>query len=188
MIQKMISFFKSMPDTSDLDEYIRHRRIRVSASFVLFILFSIVFLIPISFLVLKNPVAGYASIGIIIIGLGSLVFIIRGRDRLPSAIMLSLINFMLLVIVIIPYIKGEKNLAGILVSIVGLCLTSVLPAGIMVAGRFVLILSIIDGLVLTAVMTLNADPILMGRRAIVLISFVLTGILMAYLTDRKSVV
>lgn len=186
MIQKMISFFKSMPDTSDLDEYIRHRRIRVSASFVLFILFSIVFLIPISFLVLKNPVAGYASIGIIIIGLGSLVFIIRGRDRLPSAIMLSLINFMLLVIVIIPYIKGEKNLAGILVSIVGLCLTSVLPAGIMVAGRFVLILSIIDGLVLTAVMTLNADPILMGRRAIVLISFVLTGILMAYLTKLQD--
>lgn len=186
MIQKMISFFKTMPDTSDLDEYIRHRRSRVSASFVLFILYAIVFFIPISFLVLKNPVAGYASIGIIIIGLGSLVFIIRGRDRLPSAIMLSLINFMLLVIVIIPYIKGEKNLAGILVSIVSLCLTSVLPAGIMVAGRFVLILSIIDGLVLTAIMTLNADPVLMRRRAIVLISFVFTGILMAYLTKLQD--
>jgi hypothetical protein len=85
-----------------MNEYFELRRKRVSLSFLIIILIAIFALIPITFLVIHNPIAGFGSAFIGILSLVSVVLVLKGRDQLGSAILLSSISLVFIGILIKP--------------------------------------------------------------------------------------
>ncbi len=186
MFSAIVKLYKTLPDRAHIDEYLLLRRRRVSTTFVLFILGAVSLLSPVCFLVLKSPVAGFGTLGIGLVALVSLFFILKGYDRISSAFMLSIVSLLLLAILAIPVLRGEADISGILVSVLVLTVVTILPAGVMVRGRFAIAQALVIALVMVILLTLNGNPALLGRRAIIVVGYFITGSIIAYLSRLQN--
>ncbi len=169
-----------------MNEYFELRRKRVSLSFLMIILLAILALVPITFLVIHNPIAGFGSAFIGLLSLFSVVLVLKGRDQLGSAILLSTISLVFMGILIKPALSHEGEYITILTSIVGLGLIVMMPAGIMVGARYAAGLGIFFAIGINVCTTISGDPLAMGRRAIVLVVYLVGASVMWYLTSLQN--
>jgi len=169
-----------------MNEYFELRRKRVSLSFLIIILIAIIALVPITFLILHNPIAGFGSAFIGFLSLASVILVLKGRDQLGSAILLSSISLVYIGILIKPALSHEGEYITILTSIVGLGLIVMMPAGIMVGARYVAGMGVFFAVAINVCTTISGDPLAMGRRAIVVVVYLVAASVMWYLTSLQN--
>jgi len=169
-----------------VEEYFDLRRKRVSLIFLMIIAGAVLSLIPITFWVIHNSVAGVGASFIAFLILVSVIFVLNGKDRLGSAILLSFIALIFIGILVKPALAKESEYPAILVSIVGLSLIIMIPAGIMVSAEYVGALGLFFTLAINLCSTLSANPLALGRRAIVAVVFVTAGSVLWYLTKLQN--
>jgi methyl-accepting chemotaxis protein len=174
------------PTGLHVEEYFDLRRKRVSLTWLLIIIVAIAALVPITFLVIHNPVAGFGSSLVGVLALVSMVFVLRGRDRLGSAILLTCIALIFTGILIQPALVRDPGYGVILTSIVGLGLIIMMPAGIMVSATYVGGLGLYFAIVINVCTTLSGDSAAMARRAIVAVVYLVGASVMWYLTKLQN--
>jgi len=169
-----------------VEEYFDLRRKRVSLIFLMMIGIAVLALIPLSFLVIDNTVAGIGASGIAILILVSMVFVLSGKDKLGSAILLVFIALTFVGILLKPALAKDETYGVVLTSIVGLSLIVMMPAGIMVSAAFVGGLGTFFAIGINICTTLSGNPEALGRRVIVIVIFVVASSVMLYLTGLQN--
>ncbi len=175
-----------IPGGLHVEDYFSLRRKRVSLTFLLITAGAVLSLIPITFWVIHNPVAGVGASFIALLILVSIVFVLNGRDRLGSAILLTFIALIFIGILIKPALAKEAEYTTILVSIVGLSLIIMMPAGIMISAEYVGGLGLFFTVAINACTTVSGDPLAQSRRAIVAVIFLTAGSVLWYLTRLQN--
>ncbi len=169
-----------------VEEYFDLRRKRVSLIFLIMIGVAVLALVPLSFLVIHNPVAGIGAMVIAVLILVSMVFVLIGKDRLGSAILLIFIALIFVGILVEPALDRDATYGVVLTSIVGLSLIIMMPAGIMVSAPFVGAMGAFFAVAINVCTTLSGDAAALGRRAIVAVIFVVAASVMLYLTRLQD--
>jgi len=186
MFNELKRILGKTPTGLHVEEYFDLRRKRVSLTFLLIIIVAIIALVPITFLVIHNPVAGIGSSLVGLLALVSIIFVLRGKDRLGSAILLTCIALIFTGILIQPALAKDPGYGVILTSIVGLGLIIMMPAGIMVSAVYVGGLGVYFAIVINVCTTLSGDSAAMGRRAIVAVVYLVGASVMWYLTSLQN--
>jgi methyl-accepting chemotaxis protein len=186
MFNELKRLLGKSPTGLHVEEYFDLRRKRVSLTFLLIITLAIVALVPITFLVIRNPVAGIGSSAVGFLAIVSMVFVLKGKDRLGSAILLSCIALIFTGILLQPALAKDPGYGVILTSIVGLGLIVMMPAGIMVSAMFVGGLGLYFAIAINVCTTLSGDAAAMGRRAIVAVVYLVGASVMWYLTGLQN--
>jgi len=169
-----------------VEQYFDLRRKRVSLTFMLIIACAVAALIPITFLVIHNPVAGFGTIFIAGLTMASIVLVLKGKDRLGSGILLSFIVLVFSGILFQPALIKDSGYSAVLTSIVGLGLIVMMPAGIMVSARYVGGMGLFFSIVINACTTLSGDAVAIGRRPIVAVVYLVAAAIMWYLTVLQN--
>lgn len=169
-----------------VEEYFDLRRKRVSLIFLMMIGAAVLVLIPISFLLIDNPVAGIGAAVIAVLIIVSIVFVLIGKDRLGSAILLIFIALVFIGILLKPALTKDVTYGVVLTSIVGLSLIIMMPAGIMVSASFVGGLGAFFAVGVNVCTTLSENPEALGRRVIVVVIYVVSASVMFYLTKLQD--
>jgi len=186
MFHELKRILGKTPTGLHVEEYFDLRRKRVSLTFLLIIILAIVALVPITFLVIHNPVAGIGTSAVGLLAFVSIVFVLKGKDRLGSAILLTCIALIFTGILIQPALAKDPGYGVILTSIVGLGLIIMMPAGIMVSATYVAGLGVYFAIAINVCTTLSGDTAAMGRRAIVAVVYLVGASVMWYLTSLQN--
>lgn len=186
MFNELRRILGKTPTGLHVEEYFDLRRKRVSLTWLLIIIVAIAALVPITFLVIHNPVAGFGSSLVGVLALLSMVFVLRGRDRLGSAILLTSIALIFTGILIQPALSKDPGYGVILTSIVGLGLIVLMPAGIMVSAAYAGGLGVYFAIAINVCTTVSGDAAAMGRRAIVAVVYLVGASIMWYLTRLQD--
>ncbi len=153
---------------------------------MLIIACAVLVLIPITFLVIHNPIAGMGASIIALLTLVSIVLVLKDKDRPGSAILLSIIALIFTAILLQPALAKDPGYTAVLTSIVGLGLIIMMPAGVMVSARYVGFLGIFFALMINACTTLSGDAVSMGRRPIVAVIYLVGASVMWYMTVLQN--
>ncbi len=170
----------------DIEEYFDLRRKRVSLIFVLVIFAAVLVIVPVSFLVIDNPVSGFGTFGIGILAALSAILVARGRDRLGSALLLIGIAAIFSAILGIPAFRRSADFHTVHTSLLGLSVVMLVPSGIMVNGFFAVGVSLYDAALFTLCTTISGREDLMGRRAIIVVVLLVGGAVVAYVTRLQD--
>lgn len=125
------------PTGLHVSEYFDLRRKRVSLMFLLIIAVTVLVFIPISFLVIQNAVAGIGACLIALMILVCMILVLKGRDRLGSALLLTFIAVIYVGILLQPALAQDEKYGAVLTSVVGLAFIIMMHAGIIVSATFV---------------------------------------------------
>lgn len=169
-----------------VEEYFDLRRKRVSLIFLMIIGVTVLVFIPISFLLIHNIAAGIGSVLIAITILVGIMFVLNGKDRLGSAILLSFIAVIFVGILIQPALVKADNYIVVLTSVIGLALIIMMPAGIIVSAPFVTGLGLFFAITFNVCTTISGDPLALSRRAIVAVVFLAASFVLLYLTKLQN--
>jgi methyl-accepting chemotaxis protein len=175
-----------MPEDLDGENYFNLRRRRVSLVFVLIITASVAILIPICFFVIRNSSAGIGASLVGTVALFSVVLVVRGYDRLGSAILLSVVSLIFMGILLVPALQKAATYPAVLTSILGLSLLLMMPAGIMVSASFVFAQGLFFAIASTLITTFSGDPLTMSRRSLVAVIYLIASSLCAFLTRIQN--
>ncbi|HCM25158.1 MAG: hypothetical protein A2Z99_06130 [Treponema sp. GWB1_62_6] len=186
MIKELRLIFSGSDTVMQMDEFFNLRRRRASMGFIGIILIALTVLIPISFLVIHNNVAGIGSVFIFAVALASGVLVLKGMDRAGSAILLSAIALIFVGILVPPARSAAPEYVTVLTSIVGLALVVLFPSGAMVNSRYTVLLGLFFGIAINIATTISGIPILQGRRAIVFVVFAISSMVVVYLTRMQN--
>ena len=186
MLKELRRIFSSSNQNLSIDEYFDLRRKQVGLIFVFIIIAAVIALVPICFLVLGNPVAGSGAAVVGVLAFVSAILVLKGKDKLGSAILLSAIAVILIGILVKPALAHEETYVSVLTSIVGLGLIVMMPSGLMVSGVFGAVLGIFFALGINVCSTLSGDPLAMSRRAIVVVVYLVGSSLVLYITKLQN--
>jgi len=169
-----------------VEDYFNLRRKRVSLIFLMIIGVTVLVFIPISFLLIHNTVAGIGSVLIAVTILVGIMFVLNGKDRLGSAILLTFIALILVGILLQPALVKADNYIVVLTSVLGLAMIIMIPAGIIVSAQFVTGLGIFFAITFNICTTISGDPLALSRRAIVAVVFLAASFVLLYLTKLQN--
>ncbi len=169
-----------------VEDYFNLRRKRVSLIFLMIIGVTVLVFIPISFLLIHNTVAGIGSVLIAVTILVGIMFVLNGKDRLGSAILLTFIALILVGILLQPALVKADNYIVVLTSVLGLAMIIMIPAGIIVSAQFVTGLGVFFAITFNICTTISGDPLALSRRAIVAVVFLAASFVLLYLTKLQN--
>jgi methyl-accepting chemotaxis protein len=186
MFEELKRIFGKSTSAMQMEEFFALRRKRVSLIFISIVFFAVSALAPVCFFVIDNTTAGIGSSLIGALSFFCAVLVLRGRDRLGSAVLLSAVSLILFGILIQPALAREPNYASVLTSIVGLGLVLLMPSGVMVSGAFSAALGLFFAVSINIATTLSGNELALGRRSIVFIIFVIGSAVVMYLTRLQN--
>ena len=186
MWKELRRIFSKSSAAMHMDEFFSLRRKRVSLIFISVIMFSVFTLAPVCFLLLRNTTAGIGTSAIGVISLISAVFVLKGHDRLGSAILLSIIALIFIGILLKPALSHDPEYVTVLNSIVGLGLIVMMPSGNMVSGAYIGALGLFFAIFINVMTTVSGNELAMGRRSIVFVIFIVSSAVMMYLTHLQN--
>ncbi len=169
-----------------VEEYFDLRRKRVSLIFLMIIGVTVLVFIPISFLLIHNIAAGIGSVLIAVTIVVGIMFVLNGKDRLGSAILLTFIALILVGILLQPALVKADNYIVVLTSVLGLALIIMMPAGIIVSAPFVTGMGVFFAITFNVCTTISGDPLALSRRAIVAVVFLAASFVLLYLTKLQN--
>ena len=186
MLNELKRIFGKSTSAMHMDEFFVLRRKRVSLIFISIIFFSVSTLAPVCFFVIDNVTAGIGSSFIGVLALVCAILVLKGRDKLGSAVLLIATACILAGILIKPAISHDPEYVTVLTSIVGLSLIVLMPSGMMVSGLFSAVFGGFLAVSINVVTTISGNELAMGRRAIVFIVFVVGSAIVMYLTRLQN--
>lgn len=186
MLTELRLIFGKSSAAMSMDEYFSLRRKRVSLIFISVIIIAVGALAPICFFVIQNVTAGIGTSVIGGLALISALLVLKGHDRIGSAILLSVIALIFVGILIKPALSHEKEYVSVLASIIALGLVIMMPAGNMVSGAFTAGLGLFFAVSINIVTTISGNELVMGRRSIVFVIFIVAAAVMMYLTRLQN--
>lgn len=186
MITNVRQIFFPSSSAVPIEEYFDLRRRQVSLGFMMIIILSVAALVPISFLVIGNPMAGIGAAAIGTIALGSAVLVLYGKEKVGNALLLSVISMIFVGILVKPALGREVSYPSVLTSIVGLALIVMMPSGLMVSGPFGAGLGFFFALAINICTTLSGDASVLGRRALIAVVFMVASAVVLYITRLQN--
>ncbi|OHD17090.1 MAG: hypothetical protein A2Y38_14125 [Spirochaetes bacterium GWB1_59_5] len=186
MLKEFKRILGKTPRGLHVEEYFDLRRKRVSLIFLLIIGVAVMVFIPISFFIIRNAVAGIGTVLIALTVLIGVMFVLNGRDRLGSAILLTFIAVIFVGILIQPALAKADSYLVVLSSLIGLALIVMMPAGIIVSAPFVTGMGVFFAITFNVCTTISGDPMALSRRAIVGVVFLTASFVLLYLTKLQN--
>ncbi len=169
-----------------MGEYFALRRKRVSIVFIGIIFAAVCLILPVCVFLLKSPVASFGSALIAVLAVVGAVCVLLGKDRLGSAIVLSGLELILLGILIPPALARSGEYPAVLVSILGMSLIALMPMGMMVGGTYTVAMGAFMAAAVFACTTISGIPQLQGRRAVILLVYILSSLVLKYVTSLQD--
>jgi len=186
MFDELKRIFARQNSAASMQEFFVLRRKRVSLIFISIIFVSISALVPVCFFVIDNPTAGTGASFIGLLSIVGAVLVLKGYDRLASAILLSAIALIFIGILIKPALGRDPEYVTVLTSIVGLGLVVMMPSGNMVSARFTAALGLFFAVSINVVTKLSGNELAMARRSIIFIIYFVSAAVMMYLTHLQN--
>lgn len=185
MLEKIRQIF--MPtDSISVGQYFNLRRKRISFTFSIIIALAAGILTPVCFFIMKAPSSGLGTLFISLTGVLCVFIILFGNDRIGSAIMLSSVALIFMGILASPALQQDAHFPAVLVSIVGLSMILIIPAGIIVSGIFALALGLFFALGVTVLCYMSASEMLLSRIPIVIAIYVISSAVVMYVTRMQD--
>lgn len=147
---------------------------KVSRWFIVVITAVSASLAPVFFLIVRNPIAGYGAVLSLLIALVSLFLVNQGNIRLGNTLYLSTL-FLTILTVGYLNIPNSSIYPAVLISVVGLLMGVLTPAGILVSPLYqgILVFSSIGSLVWF--ITQSGVPTLIERRSLLVVVILFQG-------------
>jgi methyl-accepting chemotaxis protein len=186
MLKTLKTVFAKKIEAKTLAEYYLLRKTRTSMSFVIIIFLGVLALIPLSFFVINNPVAGLSACIIAGVTFFGAVLILRGRIGAGGGLILTSMALIFCGLLLVSALDKTRSYSTILTTVMSLSLILMIPSGVMVSGWFSLGIGVFMGLAAIVITTINGDPNLQSRRAIIFVIYVLASILIMYLTKIQN--
>ncbi len=186
MITRLRRIFSPSSSAVHIEEYFDLRRRQVSLGFTMIIILSVTALVPISFLVIGNPMAGIGAAVIGVIALGSAALVLFGKEKVGNALLLSVIALIFVGILVKPALGREGSYPAVLTSIVGLALIVMMPSGLMVSGSYGAGLGVFFAVAINLCTTLSGDTTVLGRRALIAVVFLVASAVVLYVTRLQN--
>ncbi len=186
MLKALRAIFGKTDKDIGIEEYFILRQQKMSLGFTLIVLAAQFAIIPVAFLLINNPVAGYGSMGITLISVISAILILKRRVRLGGSLMLSIIALILFGILFMAARAHDGAYPVIFPSILGLALTLLMPSSSMVSGWYSVGLGLYFGISINVCTSISGHPEMLGRRSMVFIIFLIASAVMAYLNHIQS--
>ncbi|GAB1483548.1 hypothetical protein MASR2M78_23640 [Treponema sp.] len=186
MVKELKRIYARVTESTSTKEFFELRRKQVSLSFAGIIFISVTPLIPICFFLLDNLSAGIGVSFIGLVALVSAVVVLRGHDKLGSALLLSVVSIIFVGILVPPSLSQDPDYPTILTSIVGFALIVLMPSGVIVSRYYTLGLGLFYGIGINACTTVYGDPVLLKRRAVVFAIYIIGATVTYYLTYLQN--
>ncbi len=186
MWKELRRIFSKSESALRMGEYFTLRRKRVSIVFIGIIFAAVCLILPVCVFLLKSPVASFGSALIAVLAVVGAACVLLGRDRVGSAIVLSGLELILLGILLPPALARSAEYPAVLVSILGMSLIALMPMGMMVGGTYTMVMGGVMALAVVACTTISGIPELQGRRAVILLVYLLSSLVLKYVTSLQD--
>ncbi len=186
MFKELQKIFGKGEFSGTMEEYFLLRKKRVSLIFAFIIIGSVSILVPVCFLVIHNPAAGFGSMVIGFLGIVCTGIILRGHIHVGGGILLSSAGLTFAGILLQSALADDGTYQNVLTSIVALGMILLIPSGIMVGPWFSLGLGVFFGLAVNTCTTLSGIESLQARRVIIFIIFIIDSVVIIYMTKIQN--
>ena len=150
------------------------RERRLSLAYVGVLSLALLVMTPIFFIVLGSVEAGVGALVGFVLNFGSAILVLRGRQRLGSAVFLT-VDLLIVVAVGVASSSAGESYAPVAISVLGLILAVLIPTGLLVSPGYTLIMTAVTGVGFSASILLSGDPLLVQRVPIFVVVLVVAG-------------
>lgn len=161
------------------------RERRISIAFVAVLSAALVVMIPVFFLRVQNTAAGIGSSVGLVLNLLGLLLILRGARRVGNMIFLT-VDMLIVLAVAMASAGMGADYGAVLVSVVGLTLVVLMPAGLLVSPRYALSMAALMAIGIVAAVLRNGSPLLIGRLPIFVVIYLFAGGIVASLSSIQN--
>jgi methyl-accepting chemotaxis protein len=186
MLKTLKTVFSKSIEAKTLSEYYSLRKTRTSMSFVIIIFLGVLALIPMCFFVIHNNIAGLSACAVAVVTLIGAVLVLRGRIGAGGGLILTSMDLVFCGLLLISALDRTRPFSTVLTTVLALSLILMIPSGVMVSGWFSLGMGAFMGAAVIVFTTISGDKDLMSRRAIIFIIYILTSIVIMYLTRIQN--
>jgi methyl-accepting chemotaxis protein len=180
MLKTLKTVFAKKIEAKTLAEYYLLRKTRTSLSFVIIIFLGVLALIPLSYFVIHNPIAGLSACVVAVVTLLGALLILRGHIGVGGGLILTSMDLVFSGLLLVSALDKTRSFSTILTTVMALSLILMIPSGMMVSGWFSLGVSVI---VFT---TISGDANLQSRRSVIFVIYILASIVIMYLTRIQN--
>ena len=180
-------FIKDAYQKLDIEEYYRLRGKKVSFIFVLIITVFMGSLIPV-LIFLLNSISAAIGLSVGIVGsLICLVFILKGNEKIGSAIQILIVQFSLIAVMASSvFIMKNEEIGYVMITVVGLFIGMLIPSGILVSNKFTIVSGLITTVSLIVVPLVRNEPALTRRIPLMVGTMLIVICLIYFITHLQN--